>query len=157
MSIFAFPFLHARFGTLYLMRFFVTLWPVIFILIPVTSISARFGHSDGAHKLVPSTSGTVWPSVVSILSLNKIACMSFAAYSIVIKSAAPTSESLGRIFGLSQTAKCFARVCGPAFVSSLFALSIDSQFLSGNFVWAVMLFVSLCCLILTRRLGERPN
>lgn len=36
---------------------------------------------------------------------------------ILVKAAAPNKESLGAMFGLSQSVECVARAIGPAFVS----------------------------------------
>lgn len=92
---------------------------------------------------------------------------------ILVKSVAPSPESLGGTFGLSVSIACIARAVGPSFVScaltshlvrspvtdvvlfhsALFAWSIDTQFMAGNFVWVVMVAVAVLGVVVNRRLA----
>ena len=60
---------------------------------------------------------------------------------ILVKDHAPGPSSLGAANGLAQFSQCFARAIAPAFVSSLFAFSVEHTFLGGN-LWVVLMVVS---------------
>ncbi|KAG8875169.1 hypothetical protein FRB97_005352 [Tulasnella sp. 331] len=154
LSLVAFPALQHRFDTLPLYRACMACWPVIFILFSATSIFARL-------VLRKNTIGTegdaaalafIWIGVSMILLIGRVAAMGFATHMIMVKMSAPNRESLGASFGLSQTMACLARALGPAFVSSLFALSIDKQILGGHFVWLVMFCIAVGGYAATQRL-----
>ena len=48
------------------------------------------------------------------------------------------------------------KIFGPFFASSLFALSVDKEILSGNLVYLVIASISCLCYITSMRLKE-PN
>ena len=63
-----------------------------------------------------------------------------------ITSAAPNKRSLGATNGIGQLLAAIVRAIGPASASSLFALSIERNWLGGNAVY--LLFGVLSCLSL---------
>ena len=56
-----------------------------------------------------------------------------------ISSAAPNKRSLGATNGIAQTMVAIQRMIGPAAAASLFAFSLDSDILGGNFAYVVVL------------------
>ncbi|KAG9001956.1 hypothetical protein FRB93_011928 [Tulasnella sp. JGI-2019a] len=154
LSLIAFPTLQHRFDTLPLYRACMACWPIIFVLFSATSIFARLAlrKHDGRSGEDASALAFIWIGVSMILLIGRIAAMGFATHMIMVKASAPTRESLGATFGLSQSMACVARAVGPAFVSSLFALSIDKQILGGHFVWLVMFGIAVLGYMATRRL-----
>lgn len=56
-----------------------------------------------------------------------------------ISSASPNKRSLGSTNGLAQTVSSIQHTVGPALADSLFAFSIQSNVLGGNFVYVVLL------------------
>lgn len=61
---------------------------------------------------------------------------------LVVKESISDSRSVGALFGLVTAAICLGEGTAPAFISSLFALSIDKQILGGNLVWLIMVCLS---------------
>ena len=56
-----------------------------------------------------------------------------------VSSAAPNKRSLGAMNGLAQTIVSTQRAVGPAAAASLFAFSLQSNILGGQFAYAVLL------------------
>ncbi|KAG8847042.1 hypothetical protein FRB96_001692 [Tulasnella sp. 330] len=145
-----FPTLQNRFGTMPLYRACMALWIAVYILFPITSVPARWTLLDKGHD--PSALGLVWTGVILILGTGRLASMGFPANMIMVKAAAPNKQSLGATFGLSQSVACIARAAGPAFVSSLFAFSVNRQVLGGQLVWLVMTCIAITGFYFARRL-----
>ncbi|KAN0136120.1 major facilitator superfamily [Lactarius tabidus] len=65
--------------------------------------------------------------------------MGFSAIFMYICSASPNKRSLGATNGIAQTMVSIQRTVGPAAAASLFAFSLDSNILGGNFAYVVLL------------------
>ncbi|KAG8991134.1 hypothetical protein FRB93_002914 [Tulasnella sp. JGI-2019a] len=151
LSLVAFPALQHRFGTLLVYRACMALWPIVFTLYSATSLVARWMVRRGGDTN-NSLMALIWVSVSIILVLGRISTMSFAASMILLKKVVPNRHSVGATFGLSQMAGSMARAIGPAFVSSLFAFSVDRQILGGQFVWLVMFCIAVASYMASRTL-----
>lgn len=145
------PRLQARYGTLTLYRFFMSLWPLIYFLFPVTNAIARRTYNnlgipgeaeEDGYPTAPLGS-VAWFFVILILSLNRLASMSYSLNLILTKNATPSTAVLGTVFAISHLVNCFSRAIGPAFVSSLFALSAEKGVLGGQLVWVIMCMISI--------------
>jgi len=117
-------------------------------MLPILGALARIGFQEGEGGNDGTMSDTaeslVRVGVAGALMLSRIACMAFSLNTILIKDAAPSKQALGAMYGLAQSFSSIARAISPAFVSSLFAWSIEKKFLGGNLVWVVM--IALACL-----------
>jgi len=150
----AFPALQPRFGTLPLLRACMALWIPAFAFFVPTGLLARQTLAWKGHSGDPRALGIIWAGIILILACGRSSAMAFSAYMIVVKSSAPSKEALGATFGLSQSVSCISRAIAPAFVSSLYAFSIDRQILGGNLVWLVMVVTALLGYFVTRRLQD---
>ena len=65
---------------------------------------------------------------------------------IFVTGAAPNKQSLGATNGIAQLAASIVRAIGPAGATSLFALSLDQDWIGGYGVYAV--FTVLSCALL---------
>ncbi|KAG8991132.1 hypothetical protein FRB93_002912 [Tulasnella sp. JGI-2019a] len=152
MALVAFPILQHRFGTLALYRACMSLWPIMFMLFSATSLFARQAlgtlSNTGSHTAL----ACMWIGVSLILLTDRVATMAYATNVMAVKAVAPSRSSLGATFGLSMSVGCCVWSIAPAFVSSLFALSINHQILGGQFVWLVMFCIALGGYIAVRRL-----
>ncbi|KAJ6488127.1 major facilitator superfamily multidrug-resistance, DHA1 sub-family [Mycena vitilis] len=118
-----------------------------FAMYPVVSFLAhRAGRVDTGVRLALAfqLSGT------SVLYLAHATTMMF------IMDAAPSRASLGSVNGLAQMVGTVLRSMAPSFSSSLFALSAEHQIAGGNFVYYVLIALTLvaarCTLFLPRKL-----
>jgi len=145
-QVFIFPVLQRRYNNIPLYRALMSVWPLIFAMLPVLNVIARWtlpeaAREDDDYKFAASP--WLWLGIAVVMATVRLAAMSYSLNVILIKNAAPSQEALGSTFGLSQSVACIARAGSPAFVSSLFALSKKHQILGGNFVWIVMFCVGL--------------
>jgi hypothetical protein len=73
---------------------------------------------------------------------------------ILLRDHAPSPAALGTTNGLAQLFMSFARAFSPAFVSSLFALSLDTRLVGGHLWVAAMVGVSLLGVLASRRIAR---
>ena len=74
------PNLQRRYGTLTLYRFFMSLWPVVYLLFPILNLVARHtikGVYEEGYDTEPAGLA-VWFLVALSLSLSRLAAMSFS-------------------------------------------------------------------------------
>ena len=64
-----------------------------------------------------------------------------------ITSSAPNKSSLGGTNGIGQLVAAFVRAIGPASATSLFAVSLERNWLGGNAVWLIL--IALSCILWT--------
>jgi len=74
----------------------------------------------------------------------------------LIRMSSPSPDVLGTLFGLTQTLGSLGRTLGPAFTSSLFAVSIDHDLLHGNLIWVVMASLGFLAVYLSSRVVNVP-
>jgi len=110
----------------------IAAFPAIFGLFPVINNLAR------ARGL----SIVVWAAVVVQLSLVFIMDMSYGAIFIFVNSSAPNKNSLGSVNGMAQTTVSICRAFGPAASTSLFAISIEKNWLGGYAVYSIFIMLS---------------
>jgi len=106
-----------------------------YTLFPIMSILAQ---NWGLSTLV-------WVVLVVQIILSLIADMGYAA---------PNKRSLGTTNGLSQTIVSIARAMGPAISTSLFAFSVQHNFLGGYGVYAVFITLTSFSLLVAARLPD---
>lgn len=60
-----------------------------------------------------------------------------------VTSSAPSSRSLGAVNGVAQFLASVMRAIGPAASTSLFASSLEYNWLGGNLGYVVLIFMSI--------------
>ena len=65
--------------------------------------------------------------------------MSFGAVFLFITSSAPDSRALGAVNGVAQVVAAVVRAIGPATATSLFATSLERNWLGGHGVYAILI------------------
>ncbi|KAI0671692.1 MFS general substrate transporter [Trametes maxima] len=108
----------------------------LFVLYPATNAVAR------SHGMSP----LVWSLIIVQLALTVIMDMAYGCCFMFVTSAAPDKNSLGATNGLAQLAASIVRAIGPAGSTSLFALSLDQNWLGGNAVYVI--FAILSCMFM---------
>ncbi|KPV72186.1 uncharacterized protein RHOBADRAFT_56008 [Rhodotorula graminis WP1] len=142
-QVIAFPPLQRRAGTVPLYRALMSLWPVVFTLFPVMGWCARQrGRS------------AVWAVMVVFLGLKSFANMAYATNMITITDSAPSKRLLGTLNGVAQMCSSLMRSIGPASASALFALGVSHDLLGGQFVFLVMVLLSVGGALSTLALHE---
>ncbi|KAF7295325.1 MFS domain-containing protein [Mycena indigotica] len=146
------PMLLRRIKAANLYNYCIRMWPLTFLLMPSLNLILRRGYNPEIDD--PATNILLWLSMTFLLVCSRIAALAYGTQMILVKDIAPTT-ALGEANGLVQVAMGAARCFSPAFISSIFALSIDNNVLGGYPIWvAVMLVVCLGSCYLSEQLIE---
>ena len=76
---------------------------------------------------------------------------------LFISSAAPTRAARGTTNGVAQTMASLMRTVGPACATSLYAVSVEHQLLSGQLVYVVFLLITAVTLLASFLLPMTPR
>ena len=63
---------------------------------------------------------------------------------MVIRSSTPNNRALGAVNGIAQFVAAVMRAIGPAASTSLFASSLEYNWLGGHAVYAICIALSVC-------------
>ncbi|KAF9219620.1 MFS general substrate transporter [Gyrodon lividus] len=96
----------------------------------------------------------VWALLTCQLALTIVMDMSFSCILMYITASAPNRRSLGALNGLSQTTASVVRAFGPASATSLFAYSIQHDFMAGYGVYIVLIVIAIATLPLSAKLPD---
>ncbi|KAH9838448.1 MFS general substrate transporter [Rhodofomes roseus] len=104
----------------------------LFGMFPVINALAR---PDGLTYIV-------WAAIVLQLTISVVMDMSFAASFMFVTTSAPNKRSLGATNGVAQVIAALLRSVGPASATSLFALSLEHNWLGGKAVYVILMLTS---------------
>lgn len=153
LSLVVFPAIYRKVEPLPLFIFLMAMWPVLFVAPPILGYLAKMTPENANTDHLTPLSGWVWLGVAVMMISGRMAGMTYASNNIMVKIVATNYGSVaGSIYGLSQSVGSVAEAFGPAFISSLFALSVDKRLLGGNLVWLVMVGISVWGVVATRNL-----
>lgn len=134
-------------GKMYMICMWV--WPLTFLLLPLLNVIARHGGEslgngrNGGYEVEknPAMEALLIAGLAVTLALSRIGSLGYSLSLMLVKQYAPNSQVLASTNGLVQFAMCIARSIAPAFVSSVFALSIQKNLLGGN-LWAIIMVLA---------------
>ncbi|KAJ7684667.1 major facilitator superfamily domain-containing protein [Mycena polygramma] len=118
-------------------------WPLTFFLVPFLNLIVRAGYDEDSGLVDPTINVIMWIGIALVLTCSRIAALGFATNMILVRNHAPSPSSLGASNGLVQVVMCGSRCFSPAFISSVFALSVGNNLLGGYPVWVVVM-LSIC-------------
>jgi len=127
----AFPRIIRRFGTRRVFIASTLCFFPIYTLLPFENLALR-GSTHGLNL-------TAALLIALQLMMTCLSSMGFGAIFMYVSSAPPNRRSLGATNGISQTMIAIQRTIGPVSAASLFAFSLDSGILGGNFAYVVAL------------------
>lgn len=146
-----FPPLQRRIGTTKLYRLLMSLYPIVFALLPAMSLAAQYDDAAG-----DDSARRTWVLMVTYLFVKSLANIAYACNMLTITDAAPSRELLGSLNGVAQMLASLCRALGPLAASSLFALSKERRWLGGNLVWYVMVVMACVSAAATWLLVDAP-
>ncbi|KAF9228644.1 MFS general substrate transporter [Gyrodon lividus] len=153
LQVFIMSYLLRTFDCAMMYNFCMGLWPYTYIALPILNAIARSGLDKETGKFDVSTTAMLWTGIAMVLTLSKTATLCYSLSMILTKENVPTLASLGQANGIVQFAMCLSRSFAPFLVSSLFALSIDSNLLGGH-LWAViMVLVAYLSTTISRKIS----
>ncbi|KIJ52561.1 hypothetical protein M422DRAFT_58696 [Sphaerobolus stellatus SS14] len=135
-------------------RVCMCLFPFTFASLPLLNLLARQGLNEEGVLTVEWVKVALWGGIIVSLAMSRVAVLAYSLALILIKNASPSPEALGSTNGLAQWFQCMTRSFSPAFVSSLFALSISNNLL-GGYLWViVMCSLSFIAIYITAKIPE---
>ncbi|KAF8235749.1 member of major facilitator superfamily multidrug-resistance, DHA1 sub-family [Tricholoma matsutake] len=100
-------------------------------------------------------SATVW-AIIAFQTVISIGLnLSYGAIFIFIAAASPSRGSLGATNGLSQMTVSIMRAIGPAAANSLFAMTVEKNYLGGYLVYYVLVAVVCGAMVVASQLPRR--
>jgi len=120
-----------------LYNFCMAMFPCAFIVLSTLNFIARTGFDEASGTVNPHASGLVWIGIALVLTMVRIGNLSYSISMILTKEYSPNPASLGTSNGLVQFSMCLGRAISPAFTSSVYALSVDHNWLGGYF-WVLI-------------------
>ncbi|KAF8509541.1 MFS general substrate transporter [Gautieria morchelliformis] len=156
------PILLRRVAAVTAYKLCMKLWPVAFLMFPLLNVLARAGLevedvNTAGEVLKPAYTAAVWVGIGLCLATTRIANLAFSLSMILVKDTSPTPSALGAANGLAQFSMCIARAVAPAFVSALFAVSVDNHIL-GSYLWVCVMVLFACVGIrMTDRIEYSPE
>ncbi|KAJ7702315.1 major facilitator superfamily domain-containing protein [Mycena rosella] len=152
-QLFLMPTLLRKYNAAKMYNFCMRIWPLTFFLIPLLNSIVRGGYDSERAIVAPTTKALLWIGIAVVLTCSRIATLAFAINMILVRNHAPSVSSLGAANGLVQAAMCVSRCFSPAFISSVFALSVGNNLLGGYPIWVlVMLMVCLLGCFLSQKM-----
>lgn len=130
-----FPPLQHRIGTNGVMRLCGIAYPFFLGLMPLLNLLLRLRTRAGVTAF--------WIVAPTLLSLGPGVSMSFTAAQLALNDVSPSQETLGMLNALALTLVSGLRSFSPALFASLFAVGVGNQFLSGYFIWVIMVILAL--------------
>lgn len=135
------PTLLIHFGHAQLYNFCMFMWPAAYLLMPFLTL---FAYSPIQ----------LWFAIAFVLAVSRVACLAYSVSMVLVKENAPSPYALGQSNGLVMFAMCVSRAFAPAFVSSLFVLSIKNGILGGHMWTVVMIAIGLLGCSLSRSIAH---
>ncbi|KAJ7724071.1 major facilitator superfamily domain-containing protein [Mycena maculata] len=159
-QLFLMPTLLHRYNVAKMYNTSMRFWPLTFVLMPFLHLIVRGGYDAERGLVDPTAAAVLWVGITVVLTCSRIAALAFASASlhfialplthcytrtnmIIIRNHSPGPNSLGAVNGLVQVAMGVSRCFSPAFISSVFALSVDNDLFWGYPIWVVVM-LSLC-------------
>ncbi|KAJ7197169.1 major facilitator superfamily domain-containing protein [Mycena pura] len=156
--LFLMPFLLRTYNPALLYNTSMRMWPITFICIPFLNLIVRSRYDKSTGRVDTSTSVILWICIALVLVCSRTAALAYSMNMILVRNHSPSPSSLGAANGLVQVAMGGSRCFSPAFVSSVFALSVDNDLLGGYPVWAaVMLLICLLGCYLSQKMVAMDN
>ncbi|KAH6918730.1 major facilitator superfamily domain-containing protein [Coprinopsis sp. MPI-PUGE-AT-0042] len=119
-----------KFDTAKVYNFCMWMWPLCYLLLPVLHILLHSKY-------------LLWVSIAVLLGISRVACLAYSVSMVLVKENSPSPFTLGQSNGLVTFAMCASRAIAPAFVSAIYAWTIQYNIMHGYFWVAVMVIISL--------------
>ncbi|KAJ7176108.1 MFS general substrate transporter [Mycena crocata] len=138
-QLFLMPHLLRRFDAAQLYVWCMGVWPVTFAFVPLLSVIARMAlHAEntGNKQKHDIYWMVLWVGIGVVHICSRVATLTLPIRMVLVRNNCPDPASLSAVTGLTQFSMALSRCVSPAFVSTVFALSIEHKLLNGN-LWVV--------------------
>ncbi|KAI0364558.1 MFS general substrate transporter [Pilatotrama ljubarskyi] len=114
----------------------------LYLLFPIMNLYAK------AHGITPVIWGLVFLQQLILVVMD----LSFGAIFIFVTSAAANNRCLGATNGIAQLIASIMRAIGPAVATSLFAASLEHNWLGGYGVYPILIAITVSLTLVSTRL-----
>ncbi|EIM82631.1 MFS general substrate transporter [Stereum hirsutum FP-91666 SS1] len=132
-----FPPVERHLGPVKTYRMAMLFLPLSFMLLPM------------AHVVYPFGTAVIWAAIGGMIISKTISNMGLVCNNVLITNSAPSRDSLGAMNGMATACGSLARAFGPVGSTTLFALSVDKNLLSGQLVHVVLVATASVAFALT--------
>ncbi|KAF7311559.1 MFS domain-containing protein [Mycena kentingensis (nom. inval.)] len=105
------------------------MWPLTFFLVPFLNLILRAGVENETVK--GGARVWLWAGIVVVLICSRLSALAFGTNMLLVRDSSPSPSCLGAVNGLVQVIMGGSRCFSPAFISSVFAYSIDNRLFGG--------------------------
>lgn len=144
-----FPPLQRRFGTVGVLRGCSYYYPFFFATFPMFNLMLRQGTEAGRIAF--------WILAPTLLVIGVGISMAFTAVQLALNDISPSPQTLGTLNALALALTSGLRAIAPFGFSSIFAIGVDGQILSGYLVWAVLMFFTVTLIVAVHRLPKKAE
>ena len=144
-----FPPLQRRFGTGGVLRACGTAYPLFFLVCP--ALNALLRQDTDTVRLI------FWVVGTTALCVGVGISMSFTAVQLALNDISPSPQTLGTLTALALAVVSGIRAFAPVAFTSIFAIGIRGQILSGYLAWAVLIVVAGTFAVATRWLPVKAE
>ncbi|KAH7033699.1 major facilitator superfamily domain-containing protein [Microdochium trichocladiopsis] len=131
-----FPRLQRRFGTNGVIQGCAVAWPFFFALMPFLNTLLRIG--------TPFADNLFWTIAVVAMLVGPGVAMAFTGIQLLLNDVAPDPLALSTLNAMALALTSGLRSFSPALFTSIFAFSVNNQWLlAGHFSWLVLLLIAL--------------
>jgi hypothetical protein len=159
--LFFFPPLHKRMGTGGVLRLCAAAWPFFFAANPICNIFLRHGLVVPFWIVGPVSivigSGVAMAFSKSTCQILRNLLTSPAAIQLAVNDIAPSHETLGTLNAIVLAASSGLRAVVPALSTSLYAVGININVMSGHLFWVVLIIVALGLTPMLKLLPEKAE
>jgi MFS family permease len=141
--LFIFPPLQRRIGTGGVLRLCSRAYPFFFLFNPLCNWLRRQGLNAAFWALGPP-----------ILMIGSGVAMNFTAVQLALNDISPSAHTLGTLNALALTLSSGIRAVSPALFTTLYAAGVKYQILWGQFIWLILIIITLCLAFSLRWLPE---
>lgn len=145
-TLLAFPPLQKRYGTGGVLRACAILWPIFFMMSPLSNFFLR--QNLTALFWIFGPVATVIGTGIAI---------AFTAIQLALNDISPSQSTLGTLNGLALSVIAALRSISPALFTSIFAIGIKSQIFWGYLVWVILIGTALILTFTMRGLPEKAE
>lgn len=121
---FVFPPTCRRYGPLRLLRVCSCIYPVIYLLTPLTALLSA--TNDSLTNLLPPQ---VWACFVLMLARCFVGTFAFPCCFILLTNSAISLKGLGTLNGLATSLPAIGRAAGPMFAGAIFSLGVQRGYM----------------------------
>lgn len=144
--LFAYPWLTKRYGTGGVLRLCTYIWPMCYIVVPFGNILLRNKQVVLFWIIAPLTQ-----------VIGSGVAMAFSGVQLALNSVSPGQREFGTLNAMALALNSGIRAFVPIAGTSLYAKSVEEQWLGGEFIFVILFAQSVVLFVSMRYLPQKAN